>query len=307
MPMNNAPSREDLNAIEAEYEEETDTKWEAGASASDSNILLYLRDIASRPRITHEEELALARRVQAGDKAAEQKLIEANLRLVVSVAKKYSRSGAELLDIIQEGNLGLMHAVRLYDPELGNRFSTYATWWIRSYIGRHLNITPHSIRLPVHVAERYRRLRQTASDFYQKNGRDATVEELASLTHLRRKTVSFLLRHTWNMTSLNTVIGDDGETELGDKLANRKSETPEETILRGVEKDALQKLLSTLNEREREVVEKRLGLSGEEPKQTLAEIGKGFGISRERVRQIEKRAMYKLRLYGGSLRKAGRI
>jgi RNA polymerase primary sigma factor len=252
----------------------------------------WIQQAARTPRLTPERELELARRAHEGDETARDQLIQANLRLVIAIARKYSGWGVPLADLIQEGNLGLIRAVSLYRPEKGTRFSTYAAWWVRHQIRRALQEQSSVVRLPVYLVKTLRRVRHTATVLEQELGRKPTLHEIAQQTGLSVEQVSNLLNAVARPISLETPVGDSEEITMLDLLA----EAPPPEI--GEELD-LEHLLSVLSEKEREVIRLRYGLDGI-PSHTLEEIAQRLGLSRERVRQLEARAIEKLRKAVGS-------
>ncbi len=257
-------------------------------------LKLYVRQIGSGPLLTREEERELARRKDAGDEAAKQQLIESNLRLVMSVARNYTRADVPLLDLIQEGNLGLMRAVEKFDYKLGYKLSTYATWWIRQAITRALVDQGRTIRLPLHVAEEVRRLLRTRRQLAQKFNREPTIPELAAEATQSEERVQELLELIETPVSLETPVGD-GESLYGDLLEDVRASAPLELTADRARAKELAEALGTLEPRLRRVVSLRFGLDGGTPC-TLDEIGADVGVTRERVRQLETRALRQLRL-----------
>ncbi|GAB6064325.1 sigma-70 family RNA polymerase sigma factor [Deferrisoma palaeochoriense] len=259
-----------------------------------STISIYLTEIRQTRLLTPDEEKELAARIQAGDAGARQRMIESNLRLVVTIAKRYLNRGLPLLDLIEEGNLGLIRAVERFRPDKGCRFSTYATWWIRQSIERALVNQADTVRLPVHVAEEINRLRKAAEEIRGKEGTEPDVEALAEkidrdLEHVRR--LLALARRTF---SLDQPLGTDEDYTLQDVIEDPSVQDPEEVVLEDDRLRVLESWLQELRPRERRVLELRFGLGGEEP-HTLEEIGRMFGVTRERIRQIETNALRKLR------------
>src|SRR4051812_8871080 len=272
----------------------------AAAEKSTSDPLrLYVRQIGDSPLLTREEERELARRKDAGDEAAKRKLIESNLRLVMSITRHYTRAGVPLLDLIQEGNLGLIRAVEKFDYRMGYKLSTYATWWIRQSITRALADQGRTIRLPVHVAEQVRRMMRSRRQLAQKLNRDPSVKELAEESGFPESRIEELLDLVEDPVSLETPVGD-GESLYGDLIEDTKSDRPDQETAINLRKKELAVALQSLNPRMQHVLELRFGLTGKDP-QTLEEVGEGLGITRERVRQLEARALRELRLFAPDL------
>ena len=258
-------------------------------------LQIYLNEIGQIPLLSEEEEKILGEKSAAGDADARQRLAEGNLRLVVSLAKHYTGRGVAIMDLIQEGNMGLMHAAEKYDHTKENRFSTYAAWWIKEAMQRAIDQQSREIRVPVHVAENMKRVQKAARDLQQSLGRDATTAEIAQkLGDKTEEEVKDIISYLQNPVSLESPVGEDGESSLGDMVEDHSGQTPEEAMDILARQEALRELVDTLTERERQVVRMRYGL-GEEKPQTLEEIGSALGVTRERVRQIEARAMEKLR------------
>ncbi|HXH96059.1 MAG TPA: sigma-70 family RNA polymerase sigma factor [Gaiellaceae bacterium] len=265
---------------------------EAAVKAQDP-LKLYVRQIGGGPLLTRAEERELARRKDAGDEAAKRRLIESNLRLVMSITSNYTKAGVPLLDLIQEGNLGLIRAVEKFDYRMGYKLSTYATWWIRQAVTRALADQGRTIRLPVHVAERVRRLLRARRQLAQKLNREPTLAELAKETGQDEERVRDLLSLVDDPVSLETPVGD-GESLYGDLIEDIHSEAPDERTAQRLRSKELASALGRLNPRMRRVLALRFGLDGEVP-QTLEEVGTILGITRERVRQLEARALRELR------------
>lgn len=257
-------------------------------------VRLYLKEIGRAPLLSFEEEVELAKRVQHGERRAIERLTRANLRLVVSIAKRYVGRGLSLLDLIQEGNIGLMRAVEKYDWRLGYRFSTYATWWIRQAITRAIADQSRIIRLPVHVTELITRYLQLSRRMLQQLGRSPTLAEVALAMGLGEEKLQNVMRSSQTPVSLETPIGEEGEERLGDLIRDYEAKAPEEAASEVLMRRDLEVLLERLNTRQRRVLRLRYGL--EDGRQhTLEEIATDFGLTRERVRQLESEALRKLR------------
>ena len=294
---------EETEAEEAEAEEPTeaeepddgeeDVPPAAKAEATQDPLKLYVRAIGDGPLLTPAEERELARRKDEGDEEAKKKLIESNLRLVMSITRNYTKAGVPLLDLIQEGNLGLIRAVEKFDYKLGYKLSTYATWWIRQAVTRALADQGRTIRLPVHVADQVRRLMRARRQLAQKCNREPTEKELAKESGFPEKRVRELLDLVEDPVSLETPVGD-GESMYADLIEDIHSERPDESTSKKLRRNELAEALLLLNPRMQRVLSLRFGLNGETP-QTLEEVGAGLGITRERVRQLESRALRELR------------
>ncbi len=263
-------------------------------------LKLYVRQLGDGRLLTPAEERELARRKDLGDEAAKRKLIESNLRLVMSMTRRYSKAGVPLLDLIQEGNLGLIRAVEKFDYRLGFKLSTYATWWIRQAINRALADQGRTIRLPMHVADQVRKVQRARRNLAQKLNRDPTTEEIAREAGVTPQRVVELFELISDPVSLETPIGD-GESLYGDLIEDELSETPDAATATAARANELATAVRALEPRLRKVVERRFGLDGHPP-QTLEELGAELGITRERVRQIETRALRQLRLAAPGLR-----
>jgi RNA polymerase primary sigma factor len=270
-----------------------DVPFDLGQISSDS-IQMYLREIGKIPLLKTEEEVSLAKRKERGDKAAERKLIEANLRLVVSIAKKFVGKNLSLLDLIQEGNIGLFRAVKKFDPHKGYKFSTYATWWIRQAITRALADQSRTIRIPVHMVETINRFQQVRRRLLQDLGRDPTVEELAAEMGEEVEKIQHIMKISQDMVSLEVPVGDDeDDTLLGDFIQDVRNVSPDRAaglqILRSYVKEAIKDLVP----REQKILEMRFGLN-DGVTHTLEEVGQEFGVTRERIRQIEAKALERI-------------
>lgn len=288
-----------------EEEEESEDILEQGQyfdDASDDSVRLYLREIGKIPLLTAEEELALAHRVVAGEKKAKDKMAEANMRLVVSIAKRYSGRGLDFLDLIQEGNTGLLRAVEKFDPDKGFKFSTYATWWIRQAITRAIADQARTIRIPVHMVETINKLLRTQRRMTQELNREPTIDELAEELEMEPAKVEYVIKIKQDITSLDAGVGRDGEDEdsvLGDFIEDGDSATPEESATSQLLKEQVKSVLSSLSDREQKILKMRFGLNGSKS-HTLEEVGKEFAVTRERIRQIEAKALAKLRKHKDS-------
>jgi RNA polymerase primary sigma factor len=257
-------------------------------------VKLYLREIAHAPLLNHQQEIELAKRVEASDLEAVQTFVRSNLRLVVSIAKKYVGRGLSLLDLIQEGNLGLIRAVQKYDWRTGFRFSTYATWWIRQAITRAIADQSRTIRLPVHMGDAVSRFRGTVQELNQTLGRRPKVEEIANHMGVPTEKVEQIMSAAQRTLSLETPVGEEDEARLGDLIADEGATSPEQAASEGLLREDVEQVLKLLSDRERKVLRLRFGLENGH-QHTLAEVGEEMGISRERVRQIEGQALHKLR------------
>lgn len=264
---------------------------------SDDSVRLYLREIGKIPLLSAEEELALAQRVVKGDKKAKDKMAEANMRLVVSIAKRYSGRGLDFLDLIQEGNTGLLRAVEKFDPDKGFKFSTYATWWIRQAITRAIADQARVIRIPVHMVETINKLLRTQRRMTQDLNREPTIEELAKELEMEPDKVEYVMKIKQDIQSLDAGVGRDGEEEdssLKDFIEDEESATPEESATNQLLKEQVQSVLSALSDREQKIIRMRFGLDNGKS-HTLEEVGQEFAVTRERIRQIEAKALAKLR------------
>ncbi|MCR5150520.1 MAG: RNA polymerase sigma factor RpoD [Clostridiales bacterium] len=257
-------------------------------------VKVYLKEIGRVPLLTPEEEIELAIRIAQDDKAAKKRLAEANLRLVVSIAKRYVGRGMHFLDLIQEGNLGLIKAVDKFDYTKGFKFSTYATWWIRQAITRAIADQARTIRIPVHMVETINKVKKTNSQLLHKNGRDPTIEEIAEELNMPAEKVRDIMRVAQEPVSLETPIGEEEDSHLGDFIPDDDAPQPEDAASMTLLKEQLNEVLGTLTPREAAVLRLRFGLEGGHP-HTLEEVGAEFNVTRERIRQIEAKALRKLR------------
>jgi RNA polymerase primary sigma factor len=257
------------------------------------SLRLYLRSIGRVELLTAEQEVTLARRIERGDMDAKQQMIEANLRLVVSIAKSYLGRGLTFLDLIQEGSMGLIRAVEKFDYRRGYKFSTYATWWIRQAVTRAIADKGRTIRIPVHMVEKLNKVVHVERQLVQQLGREPTPEEIANELETSVREVRDVLRMAQQPISLEKPIGEEEESELGDFVEDQTAESPFELAAERLRRENLRRALAALPEREREVIEMRFGLTGERP-YTLEEVGRAFNVTRERIRQIENHTLKKL-------------
>jgi RNA polymerase primary sigma factor len=283
----------DPAALDEPAEVEEKDPYDGVAAVTQDPLKLYVRQIGDGPLLTPLEERELARRKDDGDEAAKRRLIECNLRLVMSITRNYTRAGVPLLDLIQEGNLGLIRAVEKFDYKLGYKLSTYATWWIRQAVTRALADQGRTIRLPVHVAEQTRKVLRARRILAQKLNRDPLIPEIAKESGFPPERVQELLELIEDPVSLETPVGD-GESIFGDLIEDTKSDQPDAATAKMLRSRELAGALRRLNPRMRRVLALRFGLDGESP-QTLEQVGNGLGITRERVRQLEARALRELR------------
>lgn len=260
----------------------------------DDPVRMYLKEIGKVPLLSAEEEIELAKKIEEGDEEAKKKLAEANLRLVVSIAKKYVGRGMQFLDLIQEGNLGLIKAVDKYDHKLGYKFSTYSTWWIRQAITRAIADQARTIRIPVHMVETINKLSRTSKTLLQELGREPSVEEIAKGMDMPVDRVREVMRVAQEPVSLETPIGEEDDSHLGDFIQDEHTKTPSESAMLVMLKEQIIEVLGSLNDREQKVIILRYGLEDGRQK-TLEEVGQLFGVTRERIRQIESKALRKLR------------
>jgi len=262
--------------------------------AVDDPVRMYLKDIGKIPLLDPEREAYLAERIAVGDEAAKNELVEANLRLVVSIAKKYVGKGMYFLDLIQEGNLGLIKAVEKFDHTKGYKFSTYATWWIRQAITRAIADQARTLRIPVHMVETIHRVSRTSRQLLQEYGREPTIDEIAEKLGMSADKVREIMKAAQDPVSLETPIGEEDDSHLGDFIPDDSSPTPAEAVSYQLLREQLNKVLHTLTPREEMVIKLRFGLEDGRTR-TLEEVGKEFNITRERIRQIEAKALRKLR------------
>jgi RNA polymerase primary sigma factor len=296
-----APDPEVADDVEEEEEEaEAEADGDGAAPATQDPLKLYVRQIGDGPLLTPAEERELARRKDEGDEKAKRELIEANLRLVMSITRNYMNSGVPLLDLIQEGNLGLIRAVEKFDYRMGYKLSTYATWWIRQAVTRAIADQGRTIRLPVHVVDQVRRVTRARRVLTQRLNRDPLPEEIAAESGFELKRVNELLDLVEDPVSLETPVGD-GDSNYGDMLEDVNSEQPDAALAEALRGNELIAAVNGLNERMRHVIELRFGLAGSPPR-TLEEVGAELGVTRERVRQLESRALRELQAAAPELR-----
>ena len=268
-------------------------KQGTGAMTTDS-VKIYLNEISKTRLLTASEEVQLARRIEKGDKAAKDRLIQSNLRLVVSIARKFIGRGLILSDLIQEGNFGLMKAVDKYDYKKGFRFSTYATWWIKQSVARSIDDHARTIRVPVHMVETINRLVRFQRQFFQKSGREASYKEIAEQMNMSVDKVREIMTTAQQPVSLDATVGEDDDTRIADFVEDSKAQAPSDMVSFKMFQDKLQEVLKTLGQRERKIILSRYGLQDGHPR-TLEEVGREFGVTRERIRQVESKALAKLR------------
>ncbi len=297
----------DLNDLAVEDEEDiSEEDLLNGAyndDITDDSVRMYLREIGKIPLLSLEKETELAEKAMQGDQRAKDKMAEANMRLVVSIAKRYSGRGLELLDLIQEGNTGLLRAVDKFDPSKGFKFSTYATWWIRQAITRAIADQARTIRIPVHMVETINKLMRTSRRLTQELNREPTNQELAKEMDMDVEKIEYIQKIKQDITSLDAGIGRDGEegeeSTLGDFIEDEDTASPEESATVQLLKEQVREILSTLSDRERKILEMRFGLNGTKS-HTLEEVGLEFAVTRERIRQIEAKALMKLKKHKDS-------
>ena len=294
-------SGEEENLLEDEEEEDPDEEIILADGIRDADtgnitdpIHMYLKEIGQVPLLTPEQEIELAKRVEEGDQEAKRKLEEANLRLVVSIAKHYTGHGMSLMDLIQEGSLGLIRAVEKYDYKKGFRFSTYATWWIRQAITRAIADQARTIRIPVHMVETITKVKKVSSQLLHENGHDPSPEEIAEKLNMPVDKVREIMRVAQDPVSLETPIGEEEDSHLGDFIPDDDAPAPAEAASHTLLKEQLNEVLNTLTDREAKVLKLRFGLEDGKAR-TLEEVGQRFDVTRERIRQIEAKALRKLR------------
>ena len=289
----------DPTLIDEEESEDLDslTTGQYLDDVSDDSVRLYQREIGKIPLLSAEEEMDLARRIVEGDKKAKDKMAEANMRLVVSIAKRYSGRGLDFLDLIQEGNTGILRAVEKFDPDKGFKFSTYATWWIRQAITRAIADQARTIRIPVHMVETINKLLRTQRRMTQELNREPTIEELSKELDMEPEKIEYVIKIKQDISSLDAGVGRDGEDDdsvLQDFIVDEDTVSPEDSASNQLLKEQVQEILSSLSDREQKIVRMRFGLDNGK-NHTLEEVGQEFAVTRERIRQIEAKALAKLR------------
>ena len=291
------PGTGDLENEEELSDEELAITAENVDAFADDSVRLYLREIGKIPLLTPEEEADLASRIVKGDKKAKDKMVESNMRLVVSIAKRYGGRGLDFLDLIQEGNTGLLRAVEKFDPDKGFKFSTYATWWVRQAITRAITDQARTIRIPVHMVETINKVLRTTRKLTAELNREPTNEEIAKELDMEPEKIDYVMRIKQDIASLDASVGREGDDEdsvLGDFVEDEERASPEETAANQILKEQLSEIISTLTEREQKIIRLRFGIGGGRP-HTLEEVGSEFDVTRERIRQIEAKALSKLR------------
>jgi RNA polymerase primary sigma factor len=289
------PIPDDLEEEEEWQEEDVNSNPSYLDDISDDSVRLYLREIGKIPLLSPEEELDLAHKVKEGDKDAKDKMAEANMRLVVSIAKRYSGRGLDFLDLIQEGNTGLLRAVEKFDPDKGFKFSTYATWWIRQAITRAIADQARTIRIPVHMVETINKLLRTQRRLTQELNREPTNEEIAAAMDMEVDKVEYVMKIKQDITSLDAnVRDDDDDSVLADFIEDDEAVSPEDAATTQLLKEQVKDMLGVLTDREQKILKMRFGLE-DGKSHTLEEVGQEFSVTRERIRQIEAKALSKLR------------
>jgi RNA polymerase primary sigma factor len=283
-----------ITVVTAADDEPEPDAAEADVEITTDALQLFLKDIGRVPLLTAAQEVELAKRIERGDHDAKQAMVEANLRLVVSIAKRYRNQGLPFLDLIQEGTIGLVRAAEKFDHRKGFKFSTYATWWIRQAVARAIADKGRTIRMPVHVVEKLNRIMRSERKLRAERGREPTTEEIALDLDMTLEEVEHIRRSAQIPVSLEKPVGDDEESEFGHFLADETTPLPDELAETTLQREALRSILGALSERERRVLELRYGLDGQQPR-TLDEVGRAFNVTRERIRQIEHQGLKKLR------------
>ena len=291
------PETRDLESEEELSDEELAITAENVDAFADDSVRLYLREIGKIPLLTPEEEADLAQRIVKGDKKAKDKMVESNMRLVVSIAKRCGGRGLDFLDLIQEGNTGLLRAVEKFDPDKGFKFSTYATWWVRQAITRAIADQARTIRIPVHMVETINKVLRTTRKLTSELNREPTNEEIAKALDMEPEKVDYVMRIKQDIASLDASVGREGDDEdsvLGDFVEDEERDSPEESAANQILKEQLSEIIATLTDREQKIIRLRFGIGGGRP-HTLEEVGNEFDVTRERIRQIEAKALSKLR------------
>lgn len=291
------PAADELIAEDELSDEELAITADNVDAFADDSVRMYLREIGKIPLLSQEEEQELAVKAMKGDKRAKDKLAEANMRLVVSIAKRYGGRGLDFLDLIQEGNTGLLRAVEKFDPDKGFKFSTYATWWIRQAITRAIADQARTIRIPVHMVETINKVLRTTRRLTQDLNREPTNEEIAEAMGVDVDKIEYVMRIKQDIASLDASVGRDGDDEesvLGDFVEDSERDSPEDATANQILKEQIAQILTTLSEREQKIIRLRFGIGGGRP-HTLEEVGNEFSVTRERIRQIEAKALSKLR------------
>ena len=291
------PETDDLENEEEFSDEDLAITAENVDAFADDSVRLYLREIGKIPLLTPEEEAELAERIVKGDKKAKDKMVESNMRLVVSIAKRYGGRGLDFLDLIQEGNTGLLRAVEKFDPDKGFKFSTYATWWVRQAITRAIADQARTIRIPVHMVETINKVLRTTRRLTSELNREPTNEEIAKELGLEPEKVDYVMRIKQDIASLDASVGREGDDEdsvLGDFVEDEERDSPEDSAANQILKEQLSEIIATLTDREQKIIRLRFGIGGGRP-HTLEEVGNEFDVTRERIRQIEAKALSKLR------------
>ncbi len=289
-----ALDEEQIEVVVETAEPEREQQWDAEPEISTDTLQLFLKDIGKVPLLTAAQEVELSKRIEQGDHSAKQAMVEANLRLVVSIAKRYRNQGLPFLDLIQEGTIGLVRAAEKFDWRKGYKFSTYATWWIRQAVARAIADKGRTIRMPVHVVEKLNKINRSERKLRAELAREPTSAEIAADLDLPLEEVEHIKRSAQTPVSLEKPVGDEDESEFGHFLTDESEPLPDEAAEVALRRDALRSILGALSPRERQVLELRYGLDGRQPR-TLDEVGRAFNVTRERIRQIEHQSLKKLR------------
>ena len=289
-----ALDEEQIEVVVETAEPEREQQWDAEPEISTDTLQLFLKDIGKVPLLTAAQEVELSKRIEQGDHSAKQAMVEANLRLVVSIAKRYRNQGLPFLDLIQEGTIGLVRAAEKFDWRKGYKFSTYATWWIRQAVARAIADKGRTIRMPVHVVEKLNKINRSERKLRAELAREPTAAEIAADLDLPLEEVEHIKRSAQTPVSLEKPVGDEDESEFGHFLTDESEPLPDEAAEVALRRDALRSILGALSPRERQVLELRYGLDGRQPR-TLDEVGRAFNVTRERIRQIEHQSLKKLR------------